>query len=256
MPEHLKSRVREELAAPANDLAYSELRKRFLKEFGPIEPIAFYKRRLHHLQCATASEAKERITSLLELHNRAAKDEEGESALRPKSLCYCFMDALPVTLRKHLEGNYSLASTDPQPLEKLFKMAKAKEDADCVTENAFLTQTCSGRVEAAGKPRKRSRATSDNASLSNVLTLLAQKLDRGPARRPPGNPCPNCGRATCFSPSMCPAQGRECYRCHKTGHFGNVCRSTAGTGAPRAPGQFNGNGQRSFRRVYNDNPQR
>ena len=125
VPEHLKSRVREEHAtpAPSAELTYGALRTKLLEEFGPIEPVAYYKRRLHHVKGATASEVKEQLSTLLELHNRAAEDHE-EGKLQPRSLCYCFIDALPPALGQHLEANYALAANTAQPLEQLFKMAR------------------------------------------------------------------------------------------------------------------------------------
>jgi len=264
VPEHLKARVREEeeTATPfTSDPSYAELRRKLLKEFGPTEPVAFYARRLHHLQCATASEAKEKLTTLLELHNRAAKDSE-RGTLQSKDLCYCFMDSLPTPLRQHLEANYPLASVSDQPLEKLFKMAKAKEAADGFPGSTFYASSTNlprspPAIPAEVVPGPRKRPRSNDSRIASALTLLAQRLggadfgprgQRGPARQ---GSCQSCGRSFCESRETCPARGRECYRCHQVGHFGSVCRS--GPQTRMAPATA---GSRPFRRVFNANPPR
>ena len=159
VPEHLKSRVRE---AEGAEPTHAALRQRMLTEFGPIEPVAYYKRQLHHLHCATATEAKERISVLLELHNRAAVDHE-EGKLLPRSLCYCFIDALPQAIRQHLEANYALAAVAPQPLEQIFEMAKAQE---AVSASSVLL---AGAMPDPQVGRKRARTQSGDATADQSL---------------------------------------------------------------------------------------
>jgi len=256
VPEHLKSRVREEVAE-GPEFDYATLRRTLLTEFGPIEPVAFFKRKMHHLKCPTATEAKQQLTTLLELHNRAARDHE-DGKLHPRSLCYCFMDALPPSLGQHLKANYALAAMNSQPLEQLFKMAKAKEDAADPGDSAFLTASWPD-----SRKRNRSPPPSPNSppSITAALALLAQRLDcledpsrsgqpRGKASR---SACQGCGGG-CDQRSSCPAQDKECFRCHRVGHFGAVCKSgppsfARPTFARSEPPQSQV-GNRNFRRVW------
>ena len=251
VPEHLKSRVRDN---ESGELSYTDLRRKILEEFGPVEPVAFFKRKLHHLRCATAAEAKQQISTLLELHNRAAVDHE-EGKLKDHSLCYCFMDALPTQLRQHLEANYAIAAAMPQPLEQLFKMANAK----AATEDPLPVFLASPGESDRKRPRtsKLSPPTPTDDSLASALALIAQRLP-GPSRfvsgpRSMSGPCSGCG-GNCEKRHSCPARGKECFRCHRQGHFGSVCRSGASAGVQQS--SANSAPIRSFRRAPPTQPPR
>ena len=49
----------------------------------------------------------------------------------------------------------------------------------------------------------------------------------GRSPKPPNRPCFFCGSKQQHSRNMCPASGRTCNYCCKTGHFANVCRQAA-----------------------------
>lgn len=255
VPEHLKSRVRGEQleVGEGREFTYAKLRVKLLEEFGPLQPTAYYKRKLHHLKCGSATEAKEAMLTLLELHNRAAKDAE-LGLLSPRELCYCFIDAVPQGLSRHLEANYALVADSPSALEQLFKMAKAKES----TESGDTVLVASSRSRSSSvqdtspspQPRRSRSRTSNRDDLASAIALLAQQLNNGSAEQEhrfkvPRIQCQGCG-GTCTDRTLCPARGKECFRCHRIGHFGSACRNQnlmQGNGGNAA-----GNQQRNFRR--------
>ena len=80
--------------------------------------------------------------------------------------------------------------------------------------------------------RAEEAANRDVATIVGPLTATfrVQHPPRGAARkRSTGSTgdaaaCPRCGRQH-TSPDTCPAKGKECLTCRKTGHFASVCRS-------------------------------
>ena len=64
--------------------------------------------------------------------------------------------------------------------------------------------------------------------------------------RPSGN-CSNCGLS--HPPKRCKAFGKECYHCHKKGHFSQYCRSKQ---HGRSPSQTKFNGSRQSRHDVHD----
>ena len=71
---------------------------------------------------------------------------------------------------------------------------------------------------------------------------------RSQSRKPGGN-CSNCG--TNHPPRKCKAYGKECFHCHKKGHFSQLCRSKqrARSPAPNVRSQ-NNNNRHSHRDVH------
>jgi len=227
VPANLKSRVRvaidESPMLPATSSSrietYSDLRRSLLAEFGPVEPVSLYKRRMANLRCATAKEAKERLTELLELHNRAARDDE-RAILQPFELCYNFIDALGPALGDYLEANYPFAITTPQPLEHLFKMAVAKERTESKVAATLLAQVEDSAEEVtllARRERKRHHPSRAGSWPEKVLAV-----DSRPATNP--GRCLGCG-GTCAQRRSCPAAARTCHKCGKTGHYASVCQA-------------------------------
>lgn len=59
--------------------------------------------------------------------------------------------------------------------------------------------------------------------LGHDVTVSAVTHKRRDMQRHTAN-CPNCGGSN-HNREQCPANGKECNKCHKTGHYGKVCRS-------------------------------
>jgi len=130
VPETLKTRARR--TSEQGSAVYDSLRRDILHEYGPTDPVAHYRRRLHHVKADSVTEAKETILHLLTLHNRAAHDDL-YSELTPYDLCFCLIDAMPAAISRPLQSNYPLVVNTPGRFETLFRMAKAKEDEQAPT---------------------------------------------------------------------------------------------------------------------------
>ena len=256
VPSNLKSRVRaamvEDLtAAPAQPGVvgdYATLRRSILEESGPTMPVPLYKRRMASVRCATAQEAKDRLTSLLELHNRAAEDAE-MAKLQPAELCYNFIDALPAPLKRHLEANFAIAATQDQPLEHLYKMAVAQESLEEPASTFFADPN----VPAANEDVLLARHDRKRFKGNRQGHVLAMEQRRVVA---PSRPCSGCG-GNCASRVACPAHGRTCHNCGMDGHYASVCRKSRGpaTGLSNvAPRPQNGNPNFAPRRDFRQAP--
>jgi hypothetical protein len=251
VPENLKSRVRQN----GNNVhvPYEDLRRQLLNEFGPTDAVSFFRRRLHTVRCSSAAEAKETLSELLELHNRAATDALREQ-LTPKDLCYCFIDSLPKDVSDHLEANFGLASLSDQPLEHLFKMARARERV-AFNSSSLLLADASSAFAAPPTPPVESPVEQE------LLALFRRAIGGMPPQKQARYACYGCGRS-CPDRRQCPAQNARCNSCGKIGHFASVCRSArapSASGNPnfapqRSPSNPNSAPQQNFREVSLQKP--
>lgn len=231
-PQELKSKF-----TPLELGAYPLMRQRVLQTHGPIVPLPYYRHRIHHVRGEYREPIRRQLDTLLELHNRAARDANvppyGEL-----DLSYAFVYAFPPAVAARLAPQLAMARLSPEPLEVLYRLAPSENEA---TQNAVFAAVSQAQVPeasldedmegpvlaAVSRTRRGKRAAPTlESALAPALAAVAKSLSAlapRPVKRPRGH-CRNCG-GSCTSRDQCPAQGRECHRCHKMNHYASVCQS-------------------------------
>lgn len=227
VPEHAKTRlVGIGLSAEERDATvdYSALRKFILLKHGPSSPCDYFMLRIHSVRCDTVEEAQESLLNLLQIYNRAARDEERQ-VLKENNLCYAFIQAIPERFRSRSAEQLAMVLQLPDALEKLFQMAKFAEDNETAPGTALLLNS-----DTPPEPESESKSNDDNDP-GSLLAMIRRfnkfqnEQGRQQNKRPPNrNGCPGCG-GDCPNRNVCPAKGRTCYKCEELHHFGKVCRN-------------------------------
>lgn len=224
---------------------YAALRQLILKEHGPVDPINFFKREMYRVRGDKREDVREMLMHILIKHNRAAR-AAGIQEMQDRDLCYPFIDAFPVDVRKALEQKLALVFAQEEPFEHVFRLAPSKQDADQVlvadTRDALDSNTRRQEIEDA--VALAIQAATQNFSqppwkrrLNSLTRPGTAKFVRGTPTGTFGYRCAGCGSDACQDRQHCPARTAVCFGCNKVGHFRKVCR-----GAQKPPFQ---NGPRS-----------
>lgn len=206
---------------------YSSIRTSILKEYGPIDPINFYRRAMFKVKGSNREEVRDRLTQLLSAHNRAAVDS-GRESWSTTDLCYPFVGAFSPAVSEQLEQQMALVSLQPDPFTHLFRLAPSQ------TLPAASLHLVHPQVPTVPTPAPKSQAPKrKNTELQGVLAALVdllpkQKIQRRFQGAKANSQCGKCG-GNCFDRGVCPANNVTCFKCNKTGHFASVCR------VPRTP---------------------
>jgi hypothetical protein len=207
-------------------LTYSTIRASILKEYGPIDPINFYRRAMFKVKGSNREEVRDRLTQLLAAHNRAAVDSRRES-WSMTDLCYPFVGAFPPAVSEQLEQQMALVFIQPDPFTHLFRLAPTQSlpaaTLHLVHPQVPTVPTPAQRPKVPAQKRK-------NTELQGVLAALVDLLPKQKMQRrfqgAEANPqCGKCG-GRCFDRGACPANNVTCFKCNKTGHFASVCRGS------------------------------
>lgn len=204
--------------------AYTVVRRRALKRFGPPFAVLYFRQQIAHVQGTDRDLIYNELYTLLTLHNRAAKDCDFP-LLEEDDLMYAFVNAFPETERHFLQSHLDqIEQTKEDPFQSLYSIAP--ESASMI---AAVHQKVSSRdhTNSRGNRPRPSGQTSTNAT-SN--------------KRPRQN-CRGCGK-DCSTRQSCPAYTVNCGFCQQVGHYKRVCMKMQ-----RMQGD---NGNPNFDRVTND----
>ena len=118
----------------------------------------------------------------------------------------------------------------PAPaLDDMIAQIRADEAADQDTEHIAdrRPSTASEASVNAVSTYKKGKQHKQMSAFSNKPASSSSTSDGSSSRRRPASDagtCGNCGRRH-GSKDACPAKGKQCNKCGKPNHFGNVCRS-------------------------------
>lgn len=127
-------------------------------------------------------------------------------------------------------------------LDQLVKYANAQEMVEAQMNTAQNVSTSGSTETIAFMRRERGAYGRDNRQSQGK----AGQRGRFGQRNEPYSRCANCGGGHGSSDVDCPARGRLCYKCQKTGHFARACRGRN----QRNEGQS----RRFARGTYDDKP--
>lgn len=115
------------LVRTLDPLTYDGLRSMILKEHGPVDPVNFFKREMFRVRGNNREDVREALMHILVMHNRAAEAVLSQELSR-NDLCYPFMEAFPVEVRRSLEQQLALVFAQDDPFEHLFRLSPSKQD--------------------------------------------------------------------------------------------------------------------------------
>lgn len=250
VPQEIKSRI------PAAAVThYRDIRLNLLKLHGPKDPVGFYIAMLHEVRGTTREVVRQQLTNLLELLNRALRDD-GLGEWQSHRLVWPFIRAFPPKERRELERHlgaalraedrmgaiYEYAPTEGSPDESVLAAALPADPLDSrewESDSKFPDPQKSDAQPAVKPVTIPGLEEALTAALSNVarsnpprrgprLNQNSQFSKRPSTTTPSSRPtasstCRNCGGAACTNPLMCPARGKNCSYCQKLGHFERVC---------------------------------
>lgn len=207
---------------------YCSLRLRILAQYGPTDPVNFYKSELYEVKGSSREDIRRSLTRLLALHNRAARDN-GVQEMSQRDLCYPFMKAFPASIRGRLEEQFSIIFAHKDPFDHLVRMApktvlSQTDCLHCALENNNISET--------GNENEQTREVAVALPMQGITSQFSQPAKK---RRMQGQfTCQGCG-GSCRDRRSCPAFDKECLFCRRRGHFAAVCR--AKRNGPKAPFQ-------------------
>jgi hypothetical protein len=183
-----------------------------LEAHGPLEPLGYYRARLHQVRGTSAPAVRAQLRRLLGLYNRAAADfGVPQSRLTERDLVYPFLLAVPEAVRSRLMEGLKLALQQVDPLEVLYRAALPLMPTD-----PPAVPSPPAPVAAVGAGDAPSPALV--AALRAVLKGEKKRTPRGaraappPPRAPFPGPLPTAGRAPA------PAGPGACFRCGALDH--------------------------------------
>lgn len=236
-------------------LNYERLRATILHEHGPVDPVNYFKREMFRVRGEKREDVRENLMQILTKHNRAAQSS-GAQEMQARDLCYAFIDAFPVEIRKELEQKLALVFAQKEPFEHIFRLAPSKQERETSLYSIKERRT-----------DREPRGPHDNLSaevqqeieneIRDAVALAIQdtrqnfqrpqwkrrRMGASPpqfarvVRLPPAagaHGCPGCGSAACPDRQHCPARSVVCFGCNKMGHFQRVCKTFPFQAGPRS----------------------
>lgn len=229
-------------------LSYKALRAELLAEYGPVDPVNYYRSEISEVRGRTREEVWAKLQKLQTNYNRAADDEHRER-IRDNDLCYPFVKAFPSEIRSQLLQHLPLVISDKMAVKQLIRLAPSKSqqkvDLNVLQEKPRTTE----KPRAEKRSRERSFGTEELKSIMGMMMQQWQPAKRWKPERP-SNPnfvpqnsyqtvvrtnrgvapfqpfqCRKCGRSRCNLVD-CPARNSRCNKCQKMGHFQKVCLSS------------------------------
>lgn len=210
------------IISEAGHSEYPDVRKFCLDRDGPLDPVGFFRNEIHRVSGKHRKEVCEKLTDLLALYNRAARDA-GKEAWTERDLIYPFINAFPGETSKHIRAGLKLAMMQPDPFMIIVHRAPEAEE--------IATEVDPPLLAAVG--HKRSRDESSNAQVLAALEKLQDEFRANRnTRNQDGRSCGRCG-GTPHSFADCPAKDKTCQKRQQVGHYATCCRSRI------APQSFN-----------------
>ena len=123
-----------------------------------------------------------------------------------------------------------------EPLRR--KISRGKSEKITLNEVIELAKGYERETIDAGLLAKASRDANSSIHFVSGDAVGRQGIDTRGGSHASSAKCGNCNRQAHKDTSECPARGKECRKCRKTGHFESVCRSSA----PSVGGSSSGHG--------------
>jgi hypothetical protein len=210
VPQEVKNRL------PANVLLdYKLIRLHVLKEYGPLDPVGFFRARLYVVKGTTREFVRRQLEEILTLYNRVAADFSGP-LFEKKDLLYPFISAFPPAVSANLKKDMGFALMNDDPFEQLFHRAPVAPSSESEGSDAVL---------AIIEPEKK-RPREEESATENLANVLASILQMQRSNNVDDRPCTRCGNS--HERDNCPAINLTCFKCGGPGHFSNRCRKQAG----------------------------
>jgi hypothetical protein len=210
VPQEVKSRLPQEALSD-----YAATRKWVLKEYGPLDPVGFFRSKLYEVKGEGRKKVRKELQDLLVLYNRAASDCNGPKFTQ-RDLIYPFIKAFPDDGCRVLTKDLGFALAQDDPFEQLFHRAP-----ESVPEASSSNLTLLSQVQELPSPKRIRVPDSTEEKLDYLMTQVAA-LREGRFEQQRAV-CAGCG-GTCLERRSCPAQGRVCNNCQALHHFATVCR--------------------------------
>lgn len=248
----VENKDRDAVMENADVMDYDSLRKFLLETEGPPFPVDFWRDQLGSISATDPNTAVREVNTLLNLHNRAARDAE-VPLLKPSNMAYYFIRALPPRFQEALRERLPDARRQPCPYAYLRECAKqlanrakayvaAEKTNTVVTGEDRLSDASALLVKKTNKKtqewRKRMREEEPSDSVLAYINAQVQRATRptnAPTKRTRME-CRRCGRE-CDGGERCPARNRPCNRCGKLGHWSQACRVKL-ENQPSGPGRM------------------
>lgn len=233
----------------AGRTSYAEIRGFLLDRDGPLDPLGFFRSEIHRVTGTTRREVCSKLTDLLALYNRAARDA-GKETWSERDLIYPFINAFPASVGKHIRESLKLALLQPDPFMIIVDRAPETSETPQDEEPALLTAVTETRITKRPRPEDADLI----ASIEGLRKDLRTRDQTGP-RRTRERICIRCG-GTPHTAALCPARDRTCRNCQKIGHYASQCRTqTADRDDPRNNTRNSNSqpiGRRPFRSTFPD----
>lgn len=206
------------IISDAGHSSYQDVRRFCLERDGPLDPVGYFRNEIHSVRGTTRREVRAKLTDLLALHNRAARDVHRES-WSERDLIYPFIGAFPPEIGKDLRSCLKIALLHPDPYALITDRAPDAQEQQKESEPALL-------AAVALPPNKRHRDENSAvvAAIESLRKDLRPSLTGGNGR---GNRnCTRCARPA-HNLDECPARDKTCHKCQRIGHFAICCRSAS-----------------------------
>lgn len=202
--EALKARV-----SSVEPLTYRGIRALILKDHGPVDPVNYYRAEMAKFRGGDRSVIRKKLTELLTLHNRVAKDQSRE-IMHVNDLCYPFCSAFPPATQQTLLKLMAIAFQFPDPFEVLYKQAPDADQSQCTSAYGEVNYiSASGTMHSSGQRGSEKRPAPWGER-------------RSPPQQRIRTACIGCG-GQCVDRTKCPAWGKTCRRCGVRNHFESAC---------------------------------
>lgn len=213
---------------------YERLRATILHDHGPVDPVNYFKREMFRVRGEKREDVRETLMRILTKHNRAAQ-AAGVQEMQARDLCYAFIDAFPVEIRKELEQKLALVFAQQEPFEHIFRLAPSKQESE--TSLYSIKEDIEERIrDAVALAIQDTRQNFHRPQWKRRRGASPPKFARVVRCPPPeGTPgCPGCGSAACPDRQHCPARSAVCFGCNRTGHFQRMCKTFPFQAGPRS----------------------
>lgn len=202
----------------AGHTEYKAIRLFCLDRDGPLDPVGYFRHEIHKTKGTNRKDVCEKLTDLLALHNRAARDA-GKEVWSERDLIYPFIAAFPQTVAKHIRGGLKIALMQPNPFLILVHRAPEAEEQPSA-ETLPLINSVQPEVVADKK-----RVREDDQLIAAIQDLQRDvRSSRLAVARAPAQDCNRCG-GSAHAIGSCPALNKTCRVCQKMGHFAVCCRA-------------------------------